>query len=330
MPYVLGIDSGGTKTEAVLALPDGTVAGWGRWAAPESGTLDEGGRSPAAVQAAVRQAIGATAIDRLRIINTGNGFSVPQLWPQGGDTPVTLRNIKESDTIFVLAPGRAALVALAGTGSHIAGLNGRGRQIILDGIGPYIGDYGGALAIGLEGLRAAAKSGWHPRHRTSLADALSAAVRQLDGPHSDGSLPGFMYREPERWKVAALARWVNAEAEAGDGIAREILRQAGHNYAEVVYDVLERLSLRDARLPLIGFGSVITGSRLFWDDFREAVAGFAPGIRAARLCLPPAACHALSVLRAWRVHPFSRVRARLRETLAPFLGYDIPCELDYS
>ncbi len=328
MHYILGIDSGGTKTEAVLVRPNGEVVGWGRWAAPEAGAGEDGGRSLPAVQDAVRRAIGDTAIYSLQIVNTGNGLPLRRLLPAMPAGPVTIKNVVESDSIFCLAPLGPAVVALAGTGSHIAGRDGCGRQVVLDGLGPYIGDYGGAVTIGLEGMRAAAKNDWHPRHRTSLAAALTRALQEIEPPRRRHNLVAFMYMKPDRWKVAALARYVDAEAEAGDATAQAIIRQAGRNYAEVAFDVLERLALRQATLPLIAFGSVATNSRLFWQSFRAAVAEFAPGVQMARLGLPPAACHALSALHGTGPGDFAAARCRLRETLGPFLGRDIPRDLD--
>jgi len=327
MQYILGVDSGGTKSEAILIRADGTVAGWGRYDATEVMAGDDGGRTVTAVHAAVRQALGEMPIDRLHVVNTGNGLPAHLLLPPEYDIPLTLRAVCESHTIFCLAPGRAALVALAGTGSHVAGRDRQGHITILDGIGPYIGDWGGAVAIGLEGLRAAAKSDWHSRHATSLASILQHAVREIEGRDREANLVSFMYLRPDRWKVAALARHVDAEAEAGDRIAQEIIRRTAEHMAEVIYDVLEKLHLRAERLPLIAFGGV-TRSRLYWQRLREAVAAFAPGIQPALLCLPPAACHALSALHTSRAFP--AIRRTLRETLGPFLGREIAEELDYG
>jgi N-acetylglucosamine kinase len=326
MRYILGVDSGGTKSEALLIRADGTVAGWGRYDATEIMAGDDGGRTVTAVHAAIRQALEDTPIDRLHVVNTGNGFSGRGILPPEYTFPLTMRSVIESHTIFCLAPGRKALVALAGTGSHVAGRDSSGKIIILDGLGPYIGDWGGAVAIGLEGLRAAAKSNWHPRHATSLLPALQNAVSELEGRGRQANLVSFMYHRPDRWKVAALARHVDAEAEAGDRIAREIIQRTAENMASVIYDVLEKLQLRAERLPLIAFGGV-TRSRGYRQRLREAVAEFAPGVRPALLRLPPAACHALSALRGSREFP--AIRRNLRETLGPFLGHEIPDELDY-
>ena len=326
MHYILGVDSGGTKTEALLIRADGTVLGWGRYDATEVMAGDDGGRTPTAVHAAIRQALGDTPIDRLHVVNTGNGLLSRCLLPPEYAFPFTVRSVVESHTIFCLAPGRKALVALAGTGSHVAGRDGRGNIVILDGLGPYIGDWGGAVSLGLEGLRAAARSDWHPRHATSLKPAITQAVRALDS-HQGGNMVSFMYHRPDRWKVAALARCVNAEAEAGDRIALEIIRRTAENMAEVVYDVLEKLHLREEHLPLIAFGGVMR-SRLYWQRLREAVAAFAPAVQPARLQLPPVACHALSALSTSR--DFPAIRRTLRETLGPFIGREIGEELDYS
>jgi len=326
MQYILGVDSGGTKSEALLIRADGTAVGWGRYDATEAMAGDDGGRTLTAVHAAIRQALGELPIDRLHVVNAGNGLTPRYLLPPEYTCPLTVRSVVESHTIFCVAPGRKALVALAGTGSHVAGRDGRGKIVILDGLGPYIGDLGGAVSIGLEGLRAAAKSHWHPRHATSLRPTLQQAVRALDR-HQDANMVSFMYCQPDRWKVASLARHVNAEAEAGDRIALEIIRRTAENMAEVIYDVLEKLQLRAECLPLIGFGGVMR-SRLYWARLREAVSQFAPAVQPALLQLPPVACHALSALSGSR--DFTAIRRNLRETLGPLIGREITEELDYS
>lgn len=317
--FVLGVDCGGTKCEAVLVQPDGVVVGWGHCDVHDRQCRGLGGRHAATVHAAIRRAISHQTVSRLKVLSAGNQLTPNGILPPEIKIPRTLFQVSESRPILALTKESAGVVALAGTGAHVSGRNRAGLFVSLDGLGPYLGDFGGAFFIGLQAIRAAMMSSWHPRHRSSMTNTIYRACRELAGNPRRFSLIGFVLGHPDRWKIASLARHVDEEANRGDRVAVRILEHSAECMAEVVFDVVEFLHLRHSSLTLIGIGSVATRSRIFWQQLCAAVADFAPRLRPARLGLPPAACFALDALCEPAAADREKIKANLFASIREFI-----------
>lgn len=286
--YILGFDGGGTKSEALLVRPDGVVCGWGRCDTDEAGSQVEGGRSRLVVHTALRRALsGLKRKARIRFYPAASHLPPDQAFPPDCNHTVSVHGTMESLPLLSLVPHQAGIVALGGTGSHVAGRNRAGQWAMCDGLGPQFGDFGGASFIGMQALRAAAMDHWHPRHQTSLTPLVFERCRALDGNPASFNLVGFFFKPRDRWQIASLARIVDEEAENGDPVARQILVHAAAGMAEVIYDVADRLGFLKQAFPLIGIGSVNTRSHIFWYHLRQNVTAFAPRVRPARLLVPP-------------------------------------------
>lgn len=316
---VLAIDSGGTKCDALLVDEDGTALGWGRCGYPDpcSGTGWSGsGRSPQSVQSAVKTALGGRAFDELHACASarwlsGNGLAVPI----GEVVPYS---IHEPDGPMALAGVSCGVVALAGTGAFVHAKTRDGRTCHLDGLGPDLGDYGSAYEIGVMAVRRAARAGWHSRHQTSLAEPIFKACVP-EAPDTRGHrLIGYLQAHRDRAEIASLARIVDEEANKGDRVAREILRQSAAGLAETAFDVIDRLGIRDEEYALIGTGSVATHSRIFWQHFCRRVKAFAPRMKPTISRLPPAVGIALVILE--RMGAPAEARERLLETVGAVIG----------
>ena len=117
--------------------------------------------------------------------------------------------------------------------------------------------------------------------------------------------------EADRAEVAALAQVVDAEANAGDKIARSILEAAAADIVETIRDVVDRLDLAAQRYPMIGMGSVATGSKIYWDHVCRLVREFAPEFEPVLLDKPPVVGLALILLQGLDVADPAAVRERL-------------------
>lgn len=287
--YLMGVDGGGTKSEALLVRSDGGFRGWGHCDVAEAGSVTAGGRSVLVIQTAIRRAlVDLPPNAHLTVFHAATHLPQDAIMPPEFQGRFKLVTSSESFPMLSLTPGRVGIVALAGTGSHVSGRNGRGQERICDGLGPNFGDFGGASRMGVQALRAAAMAAWHPRHQTSLRPAVLRACRTLDGQTGgDINLIDFFHRPRDRWQIASLARIVSEEAERGDRVARQILEESAESMSAVIYDVADSLGLCRREFPLIGIGSVILRSRIFWDHLRRCVSAFAPRIRPTRLLIPP-------------------------------------------
>ena len=286
--YVLAIDAGGTKCDAILVREDGIVAGWGRAAPPGIG-----GRHPAAMTEAFEGAMNALPEGAAAV---HIGCSGPALPKDLTGTSRAIRfvsyPIKEWEAALCQANHEWGVVALSGTGAFVAAVTADGRQLRLDGVGPLLGDYGSAYEIGLAAMRAAMRSSWHPRHKTTLLEpvletlGLEAAREMI--PLNDVHVG--------RDRVARIAVAVDRAAAAGDAVASAIIEQAAASLAGTLRDVVEMLEIRSEPYPLVGAGGVIVGSARFWQAFCRLAAEIAPAFKPEVIRLPPVAGVALYAL----------------------------------
>ncbi len=315
MRCVLAIDAGGSKCDALLVRDDGVALGWGRCdiADPEAGRGWSGsGRSVETVTRAVKRAMGEHSCRELHITTFAN-----RRWAEetlAGAERIVQHSVAEYDGPFALAGTRFGVVALAGTGAFVFGRTRDGRACHLDGLGPNLGDYGSGYQIGMMALRAAARSGWHPRHHTSLADPVYRACVNHPGDERGHGLVGYTIEHHDRAEIASLAKIVDIEANGGDRVARQILRAAATSLAETLYDVVDRLGLKEEEYPLIGTGSIATRSRIYWRHFCRLAKEFAPHLKPFVPDLLPVVGVALCTLQEVTPDNMEDVRSTLLQT----------------
>ncbi len=307
MECILGVDAGGTKCSAMLVDDSGTILGWGRYAHP-----GVSGRTTVPIVVAVSQAITGVEPD---VVHLALGCSIVPASIMSSFhhvSEVTLEMVSEHEASFRLAEHEHGVIALAGTGAFVHVVTPDGDQLRLDGRGPLIGDFGSGFYIGLKALQAAVRSHFHPRHETTLARAVVQAL----GRAKLSDLGNFHLGYNDRSTVASLARVVDEQARAGDAVSKAILIDAADTLAETVHDGLARFDLFEEDLPLIGTGSVITNSALYWDHLCRTVHGFAPGLRPELLPQPQVIG---IVLQAFRKR-YPENYPQLREALLTSLG----------
>ncbi len=286
--YILAVDRGGTKCEALLAGEDGRAAGWGRcdYSDPESGRGTGGaGRTEANRQRAVRQALsGWTDGDSLTLV--GDCTLAPGDLPPGVECSIHRRPAGEGDIGLSFLGDGPGIAALVGTGALLVGRGPDGRQKHMDGLGPFLGDYGSAYYIGALAMKASAKANWHPRHHTTLAKVIPEACAANAGSPPSFHLVPYSLETRDRSEIASLAALVDREARACDAVAQRILDEAAGALSETVWDLRERLDLRSVPLRLVGAGSVIARSDRYWETLCERVRTFAPDMQPTRITQP--------------------------------------------
>lgn len=312
---ILAIDSGGSKCDAVLVRDDGTLLGQGHctWNDPHSGRSQFGsGRSENSVRKAVLAALGDIRCDELVFATYRDNFGLGKLvWKY----TQTLRffNATEHEPILFLNHVPEGIVVIAGTGGAVY-CKWRGRRPThFDGLGPVLGDAGSGYHIGLLALRAIAKSTWHPRHATSLTSRVMQALNLTDPSLGRKNLVQFSLNNPDRAEVASLAALVDCEANAGDAIAQEILRQAADAMTETIFDAVSSLGLAEEEFPLVGAGSVAVHSTRYWEHLCTQVSTYAPRAIPMRSSLPPVLGMALLVLQKYGTDEYARMEHRLLE-----------------
>lgn len=118
------------------------------------------------------------------------------------------------------ALGTPGTVASVGTGINITTITTDGTSTVRDAWGPMVGDRGGAYAIGLAGIRAAAASldGVGPATRLTdhLDELMCGDARSLE------TLQRFTRRPDITVRIASFAQQVLTLASNGDAVARSI------------------------------------------------------------------------------------------------------------
>jgi N-acetylglucosamine kinase-like BadF-type ATPase len=290
---VLGIDGGGTKTVAWLAVRSSdrepSVVGRGSAgpANPQAvgfekavgnlnlavdGAFGEAGVRPAEVTAAV---LGLAGSDR------DENRQVLERWAGGRRLAGRFRVV--NDALPVLAAGSPegwGVALISGTGSFAFGQDRGGRSTRAGGWGFLFGDEGSGYAIALAGLQAAAKSADGRGPATQLLEAVLSRL-ELEKPQD---LISAVYPlAADRAAIASLAGLVTGTADAGDAAARQILDEAAAELAATVAAVARNLGFSRGPFPLALSGGVLLGS----ESLRERLCA---EIRSIGLEPDPTAC----------------------------------------
>lgn len=274
MALFIGVDGGGSKTTALLTGPNGTVLGRG-----SSGSSNYHTAGMETACASLDQALhGAFADaglppqpDRVKMACFGlAGVDRPEdqallrAWAarQWSGMPVLFVN----DAMLVLAAGCEAgwgVAVISGTGSIIYGRSPSGQTARAGGWGYLLGDEGSGYQIGLSALRYVTRAADGRSPQTLLTDLILDAwsLNAVEG------LIKRVYREGATKKeIAALAAQVEYAALQGDGVAQEILTQAGEELMLGVKVVAARLDL-PGEVPCSLAGGVLAHSKLVVQAF---------------------------------------------------------------
>jgi glucosamine kinase len=262
MAYFLALDIGGTKTDYLLAdetrelarVRTGTIKRMRTDASTAAANLDQ-----ALTQLTTLTGISPQAITRTCIGTAGETVPLVTTWLREafaarvsgdllllGDVEIAL------DAAF---QGGIGVLAMAGTGSNVAGRMSDGTLVTAGGWGPELADQGSGHKIGREGLRAAflARDEQRP---TLLLDAVLdfwqlASIDLLVEYANSRPAPDF----------SRLTEVILRCANQGDTVAAEVLRREGEDLAHLARVVLRRIQAAapaNSTLPSLAFtGSIM-------------------------------------------------------------------------
>ncbi len=281
MPHdvVLGIDGGGTKTQAALVDRQGRLLGVG-YGGPSNyhdiGVAAAQANLQAAVQAARRAAnlpegpfsaaflgIGSTVVERDREAVRGMALALELAPPQ--------RIGVDHDARIALAgglSGRPGSVLIVGTGSSCFGYNASGQSWLAGGWGPLISDEGSGYWLGIQAMRTAAAvaDGRLP------ASLLHEKVRDYLGLGALRELMHRLYVEGlSRSEIAAMSRLVLAAAQEGDPAAQRVLRQGAEHLAELVQTVADALGFTGELAELVTVGGLTKAGAIVTQPLADAI-----------------------------------------------------------
>jgi N-acetylglucosamine kinase-like BadF-type ATPase len=244
---LLGIDGGGTSTEAWLADWTGSVLGRGR-AGPSNAKAIGAEAARRALNQAIVGAFNDAGIDRkpADVACLGlAGFDRPddrallQEWCTAENWAHRLLVVNDGD--LLLAAGTAegwGIGVISGTGSIAVGRSPDGKTARAGGWGYLFGDEGSAYSVALAALRWIARTHDGRTPAPARPDVLVSQICEALGASGPTELVTAVYRSSvDRPRIAALAPLVAAAAEEHSLAAGAILAEAADELAQAVLAV---------------------------------------------------------------------------------------------
>jgi glucosamine kinase len=240
MPWKIGVDGGGSKTECILVDPSGAVAA--RRTAP--------GCSPTLVGAARAGEIVRDALLAVRAGNEGAEVSSTLMcmagsrvfwrdFANGLEGCGRITTADDSLPVLELATqGGPGVVLHSGTGSFVAARSPDGAVHCAGGLGWRFGDEGSGYDIGRRAVARALLEiqGW------SAPSGLGVVVGALAGDMTPSEFAGRFHGGPEAVaKVAAIAPSVLRLAGEGDPVAGRAVSDSVLSLLELAVAVADRL-----------------------------------------------------------------------------------------
>ena len=313
MSYVIAIDGGGSKTDAVALALDGTLLARAQGA----------GSSPHLVGLPASVEIMHSLVESLGLSGTPahtgiylSGLDLQQeidefraavgvhAWAAG---PLSVDN----DLFALLRAGTSAPDAAAvvcGTGINAIGIRADGQTARFLALGPISGDWGGAIGLGEEAL-------WHAARDEDLrgpSTTLTAAIASALGYPSIGAISEALHLHSlGGMQLGVLSPIVFEHAAAGDAVAESLVDRLAEEVALMAASCLRRLDLLETDTPVVLGGGVIRGrdARLI-THIETRLQQLAPRASTVIVDSPPILGAGLLALEAAEAHPTAVAAAR--------------------
>jgi N-acetylglucosamine kinase-like BadF-type ATPase len=279
---VVGVDGGGSKTDAVILDTDQRILGEGT--AGPSNPLRVGiVRAAAAVREAIDKACEAAQIRHEDLLAAQIGLAGARRTELRERVREALSNLGIADlevvsdadiALYGATEGKPGVVVIAGTGSVCCGVNARGKRNCAGGWGPVAGDEGSGAWIARRALRAIAHASDGRGPKTSLM-AAACAYFHVTTPEDLSTAIYAPTMTNER--LAGFGKPVIEAAKGKDQVAQEILAEAGRELGLAVAAVIRNLKLEPEPFQVAYVGGVFAaGGDLVLGPMSERILQVAP------------------------------------------------------
>ncbi len=303
MPYVFGIDGGGTQSRAILMTDRGKVVYLGK--GPSLNYHDVGASQVTSsvkriFHDALRHARARQEECRgicLGLAGCGQDQDRSIMLPLFDDLFGKDSFVLLSDAQIALVSGtlsESGIIVLAGTGSMVYGQNEERQEGRVGGYGSLLSDEGSGYHIGLDALKAIV------RHHDGLEEKVDFqnAVFELFGFQRVTEMIGWINSgAASRDKIAAIAEVIIRAASQEDPTADEILNRQADALSLSVNALHRRLSFPE-RVDIVLSGGLFNDASYYWQLVRRKIHYFLPGANVISPKLDPvigAALYALSI-----------------------------------
>lgn len=291
--YFLGVDAGGSKTQALIVDENGVAVGFqgggpGNWEGIGLDGLQK------VLKSIIHQAQKRAAIRLEQIAGAGMGLAGYD-WPSqreiilGAIRPLGLQcplEIVNDATLGIFAGTSEGwgVSVVSGTGCNCRGWSkDRTREGRMVGGGSdWSGEYAGGYDIVARAMRAVTFE-WNKR---GPATALSAAFLEMTGAQNLDELVEGVYVGRYGFEPSYTLKVFDIAAR-GDPAAIDIVRWAGDELGQMACGVIRQLGCEDEPVEVVLIGSLFDGHPLMTDSMRSTVWRVAPKAKLVRLSAPP-------------------------------------------
>ena len=258
---VVGVDGGGTKTEAVILDADMRVIGEGR--SGPSNPLRVGLTSAAAaVKEAIDEACASAKIRRSDVDAAEVGLAGArrqELRERMREMllPLGIRDVEvvtDADiALYGATDGAPGLVVIAGTGSICCGINSRGKRVCAGGWGPIAGDEGAGAWLSRQALRAVAHASDGRGPETLLTEF---ACNYFHVSTADDLTTAIYAPTITNERIAGFGKDVVEAAKRKDRIAEQIISEGGRELGRSAVAVIKTLQMEREKFQIAYVGGV--------------------------------------------------------------------------
>ena len=268
MKYIIGVDGGGTKTEAIAYDSNGMVLKTGY--SGHGNLLVDKEKGIYHIIDAIKQCLVPLGAEKcvylyLGLAGIDSGMYQEELEKeiqQFGIPYLIMNDVKLAHA--ALLKGKDGILTISGTGSVSYGVKGNDSEMS-GGWGHLLGDEGSGYWIVVESLKKMIKDHDHMKQLSNLSLKILETL-EID---SVPNIKTFVYSS-EKGKIAALVPVIVKEAESGNGEARRILKEAGIHLAIMTLHLFHKLHF-ESEVWIGVKGSVLTQIADVRDAFAETI-----------------------------------------------------------
>jgi len=303
MEYVIGIDTGATKSHLALFDTSGTLVDFGHWgplnheALPGSFDQFKNEVSRFVNGILVKNNLTfknvAYAVFGIAGVDTKNQHKIVSgIMKKIGFKKFTLVNDAFLG-IFAGSPAGKGICAINGTGCTLAGINGGGKTLQIGGVGYISADYGGGGMLGEMAVSAVYSELFRKGEATSLTPALMEKL----GIKNKRDFVDKIYEKFEDDTLSSrdLVKMLFKAVKKNDSAASRILSGAGISYANGISCMIEELKMArgNEEINIVFAGSVFVKGEhpLLLNTIKEKLKKDNPscGFKFTLLNVPPVA-----------------------------------------
>ena len=320
MRTILGVDSGSSKTYALLVNSRGEVLGFG---AGGPGNHQTSGREAAfgEIERAVRGAFEQAKTERAELgCFCLAGADLPQDFTmlQGAmeEMQVAEKVIIKNDTFAALRAGLTrswGVAVICGTGINAAARASDGREYVLPSLGFISGDWGGGWALSQEMIRLVMRA-WDGRGEPTLLTNL--VLDALQQPSEEALIESLYLEKIKHRQLIRLVPLIFQAAAAGDKPAADLIVRMGVEVAVTAKALIRRFDMQKLDSEVVLAGGVFKGEGpLLIDTVRKEIQKEAPLAKIRRLDTEPVVGAVYLGLEAAGTEVNEQVRERLKASL---------------